>query len=246
MATTSPDGIYYNTSANAPITEESRSLTLANSVQSAITNHTHGASAITSGSLAVARGGTGVANGTGLVPIIPTSTSIYNGAGSASVSATGLVTFTNANSFAVNGAFTTAYDYYIVRLFTYNGPGNYLYAKFTSGGTYTTVAAYYTTALYKQGTGTGNWADVQAQGYISVGYIPGSETAGTEITVINPLNTLAGAPIMNYDSFYMGGAGTWVKGTGKWNGGGTFDGINFLSSAGNVFTGTVQIWGYRR
>lgn len=55
MATTSPNGIYYHTSANAPITEESRSLTLANSVQSAITNHTHGASAITSGTLSTDR-----------------------------------------------------------------------------------------------------------------------------------------------------------------------------------------------
>lgn len=54
MATTSPNGIYYHTSANAPITEESRSLTLANSVQSAITNHTHSASAITSGQLSAA------------------------------------------------------------------------------------------------------------------------------------------------------------------------------------------------
>lgn len=51
MPTTSPDGIYYHTSANAPITEESRSLTLANSVQNAITNHTHNASAITQGTL---------------------------------------------------------------------------------------------------------------------------------------------------------------------------------------------------
>lgn len=57
MATTSPNGIYYHTSADAPVTEESRSLTLANSVQSAVTNHTHNASAITAGSLALARGG---------------------------------------------------------------------------------------------------------------------------------------------------------------------------------------------
>ena len=55
MATTNPDGIYYHTSASAPITEESRSLTLANSVQSAITNHTHPASSITSGTLSHTR-----------------------------------------------------------------------------------------------------------------------------------------------------------------------------------------------
>lgn len=59
MATTSPNGIYYHTSANAPVTEESRSLTLANSVQTAITNHTHAASAITSGQLDAARMPTG-------------------------------------------------------------------------------------------------------------------------------------------------------------------------------------------
>ena len=201
---------------------------------------------ITSGALDVARGGTGVTNGTGSVAMIPTSTSIFNGTGTATIAANGKVTFTNANSFSLNGVFTSAYDYYTVYLYTYNGPGNYLYAKFASGGTYTTAAAYYTTALYKQGAGTGNWADVSGQGFISVGYLPGSETAGTEIMVINPLNTLAGAPIMDYNSFYMGGAGTWVKGVGKWNGGGTFDGINFLSSAGNLFSGTVQVWGHRR
>ena len=51
---------------------------------------------------------------------------------------------------------------------------------------------------------------------------------------------------MNWSSFYHGGAGTWVKGTAKWNGSAAFDGINFLSSGGNLFSGTVQAWGFRK
>ena len=55
MATTSPNNIYYHTTADAPITEEDRSLALATSVQTAITGHTHSASAVTSGQFDPAR-----------------------------------------------------------------------------------------------------------------------------------------------------------------------------------------------
>lgn len=224
MATTSPNGIYYHTSANAPITEEARSLAVANSVQIAL-NKT-----------------------TGLIPIIPTSVTVYNGpTGTASVGTTGIVTFTGVNSFALNGVFLSSYDYVNIKFNTWNGPGNYLWAKFTTAGTYTTTAAYYTTAAYKQGASMGNWADGAGQSYVSLGYIPSSEMAGTDLTVWNPMYSLNyGYPVMNWTSFYHGGNGTWVQGTAKWNGGANFDGINFLSSAGNIFSGTVQAWGFRK
>jgi hypothetical protein len=73
-----------------------------------VVGHVHSATDITSGALDVARGGTGLTTGSGLVPIVPTSAT--NG----SVGATGTVTFSSQTSVSLNGAFTTAYTRYRV------------------------------------------------------------------------------------------------------------------------------------
>lgn len=157
------------------------------------------------------------------------------------------MTFTNVNSFCINGIYSTAYDYVVVKFVQWNGPGNYLYARLSSGGSYTTVAAYYGTASYKQGGGTYSWDDYTARAYVSLGYLPVSENSGSEITVYNAMNSAgAGNPIIMFDSYYMGGAGTLVKGVAKWNGTPVFDGLLLYSSAGNVFSGTLQVYGFRK
>lgn len=108
---------------------------------------------ITSGSLAIARGGTGVATGAGLVPVIPTSVSV--GSGTASVAADGTITFSNASNFSVDGVFTTTYRNYRILMtrITANSAAQIL-ARFRSGGSTLTTTTYFTAAAYQLANAT--------------------------------------------------------------------------------------------
>jgi hypothetical protein len=74
--------------------------------------------------VAEAYGGTGSALGAGLMPVVPTS--VVVAAGSASVSAKGFMTFTNATNVNVNGVFTSAFKNYkiLFELESANPPGS--------------------------------------------------------------------------------------------------------------------------
>lgn len=93
MANLSPTGIYYHTAANAPVTEEARSLALATSIDKAV----------------------------GLVPIIPTSVSVTSG--TATVDANGKITLNNAVMPGINGCFTSAFLNYKVIMSIYLASG---------------------------------------------------------------------------------------------------------------------------
>lgn len=240
MATTSPDGIYYHTSANAPITEESRSLTLANSIQSAVTNHTHNASAITSGSLAVARGGTGSATGAGLVPIVPTA--VYVASGSGSVASDGIVSFSGTNYVTFAGAFSTR-TRYLVQISGYSGPSTYLGMRGATSGSGNSAAAYYEGGLYRQGGSVGIWTNQSGANLMQVGYVPANEWWQSTVEILNPNNGNA-ATFINR-AFYMGGSGTTVISDGKFNGTSNFDGLQFWCTGGGTFAGTIRILEYR-
>ena len=93
---------------------------------------------ITSGSLPIAQGGTGVATGAGLVPVIPTSVAV--GSGTGSVNAAGLITFTGASSISFNGVFTSAYRNYKVLVHAQSNTGyNDTTFRFRIAGTDRTV-----------------------------------------------------------------------------------------------------------
>lgn len=189
----------------------------------------------------IANGGTGGTTGAGLVPVIPTN--VYVSSGSASIASTGIITFTNVTAVSFAGAFGTL-ERYRVDISGYSGPGNYLNLRGATSGTGNSAAAYYEGGLYRQGGAVGIWTNQSGATTMQVGYIPGSEWWNSTVEVMNPNNN--NAPCFINRAFYMGGAGTTVISDGKFNGTGVFDGLQFFSSSGGTFSGTIRIFAFRK
>lgn len=133
---------------------------------------------ITSGLLDIARGGTGVLTGAGLIPIIPTSVSVNSG--SASVASDGTINFSGGvTNLRVNGCFSSAYRYYRVMFeveatssgmdlmfqlinlgsgYTYGRIGTYSGPTFTQ--TFVGGSSAAMMSRSNQGNGSGGWLDV--------------------------------------------------------------------------------------
>jgi hypothetical protein len=130
MATTSPNGIYYHTTADAPVTEEARSLALANSVQTAVTRTS------------------------GLVPVIPTSVSPASGTVSLNTT-TGRMTCSSATNILVNGVFTSTYRNYLIIINSASSGANKHQVRFSTNGSIDSSTNYTYTDFYVQAGGTG-------------------------------------------------------------------------------------------
>ena len=201
------------------------------------TAHVHAAADITSGNLAIARGGTGVTTGTGLVPVVPSSVTV--GSGSASVGTNGLVTFTSASSVLLNGVFSATYKNYVIYWSAptgnTNGPSaNVVYVRFATGGTVNSSSSYTYTGAYSQttsfattGRGTGTNTNVAVLDYAQ----------DSCITLYAPFETRGTSAI-----FQNGYAATYIFGQLGFNASTSFDGIQFFN---NTYTGTVQVYGLR-
>jgi hypothetical protein len=261
MPTTSPDNISYPNNTSPKKTIEGHLLDTATSVQTAITDirgdvdtllagkanssHVHSAADITSGSLAVARGGSGVDVGTGLVPIVPSSVSV--GSGSATVSATGTVTFTGATSISLNTVFSSAYRHYriIIDTPTTSGTGN-LTVRFRSGTTDDAVNTYFQYWTMKRLTGAvqdnsgGPSTSYSLYGFLVSG---GSSTNSWSGDVIFPNVATTQTWITGQGFGYDATSTYMVNSSILYNSAKAFDGITFFSAA--QLTGTVKVLGYR-
>ena len=195
---------------------------------------------ITSGILSTARGGTGSANGAGLIPMVPTA--VYVASGSASISAGGIVTFSGTNYITFAGAFGSN-SRYLVQIAGYSGPGSYLGMRGATNGSGNSAAAYYDGGMYRQAGATGIWTNQSGTTQMQVGYVPANEWWQATVEVLNPNNSNA-ATFMNR-AFYMGGSGTTVISDGKFNGTSNFDGLQFWCTGGGTFAGTIRILEYR-
>ena len=200
--------------------------------------HVHSGADITSGTVAIARGGTGATTGSGLVPIIPSSVTV--GSGSASVGANGLVTFTGASSIRLDGVFSATYKNYRIYFSappsaTNTATANRVFVRFATSGTVNTTSNYTYTQSYTQitsltnsgiGTGTGtNVAVLEfAQDSEIMLFAPFENNRGTNATFINS----------------YGHTNLW--GQFGFNTSTRFDGIQFFN---NTYTGTVQVYGLR-
>lgn len=211
-------------------------------LDAAQTAHVHSASDITSGSLAIARGGTGGTTGSGMIAMIPSA--VYVSSGSGSVAADGTVSFSGCNAMAFAGAFSSAYDRYLVQVSGYSGPGSYIAVRGAVNGGGANAAAYYEGGFYRQGGTVGIWTNASGVDKINVGYAPSNEWWGVNIEVVNP-NT-GNAPTFQTRAFYHGGSGTSVLCDAKYNGGAYWDGLQIHCSSGGTFSGTVRIFAYRK
>lgn len=199
---------------------------------------------ITSGSLAVARGGTGLSTGSGLATIIPTSASMSSGTVTRDTT-TGRVTFSGTGGIILNGVFSDTYTNYIVKIEMTgtSQPNDYVYWRFTQNGTATSVAAYYGGAAYNQGTTLSTFQSNQGTAYVSMGYAAASGGNTYSINVFAPYNSGGtNRPTVTFHSCYEN---TSVWGSSKWNGAATFDGFWFYPAGAGTITGNVTVYGQR-
>lgn len=199
---------------------------------------------ITSGSLAVARGGTGVSTGAGLVPVIPTSVSV--GSGTASVAADGTITFSNASNFSVDGAFTTTYrNYRVVMTRMVANSASYLLGRFRAGGSTLTATSYYTPAAYQLASGSGG---------VYSGFNGISWTEFAPITVENGWTSIswdvfqpAISDAHTTSLFSSTGYGSAIQnrnGAIMYNSQSAVDGFHLYSNLATNISGIIKIYGY--
>ena len=199
---------------------------------------------VTSGSLAVARGGTGVSTGAGLVPVIPTSVSV--GSGTASVAADGTITFFNASNFSVDGAFTTTYrNYRVVMTRMIANSASYLLGRFRAGGSTLTATSYYTPAAYQLASGSGG---------VYSGFNGISWTEFAPITVENGWTSIswdvfqpAISDAHTTSLFSSTGYGSAIQnrnGAIMYNSQSAVDGFHLYSNLATNISGIIKIYGY--
>lgn len=193
---------------------------------------------ITSGSLAIARGGTGFTVGAGLIPVTPTSV----GGATASISSTGRVSVTSGTGFFLNGIFTSAFRNYKIIIDHRNMGGAYEYARFCySDNNHTTVGAYYGGGFYRQGGSTGIWQNTgDGYSYASIGYT--ADGGYTMIDVFAPQWNGSYGKMLTFNS-YGAGNHTQVWSDFMWNGWDAFTGI-YIYNGGANYSAEVEVYGY--
>jgi len=175
----------------------------------------------------------------GLVPIVPTSIAVS--AGTASVAANGLVTFTNASSISLNGIFTSTYSRYKINFVartTTSTSGVDFYGKFRLAGT-DISAGYYGSAIYNAyNAGVTNSAQFSNTAYGYIGYIGSLEGS---------LSTIEVAPSSTYSGWSMhcrntAAASQHIGGFNATTSSGV-DGFT-IYPASLLMNGSVKIYGY--
>lgn len=210
-------------------------------IGAAPTSHNHDASNITSGSLAIARGGTGATTGAALVPIIPT------GGSYTSVSANGLITF--SGGVRADGIFSATYDSYMIILnITSASAADYLFFRYCTGGTANNASSYYNSSMFHQVTTIASWSNGSSVNSYSgrVGYYLSDNATNAIFEIHGPFGTSTKTNTM-YRSKYYANNPTFVTGAVGFNATTSFDGILFNGEAGTgTPNGTMQVFGYRK
>jgi hypothetical protein len=192
---------------------------------------------ISSGILPIARGGTGVATGTGLIPIIPASVTV--GAGTASVDATGKITFTNARIISPNACFSATYNNYLVVFNVTSASADVgLIVQMRNGTTVDTTTNY--RAAYREqldGAATTNSGGGGVNN-IRVGRIATAGGMG-QINFYYPHNSSNGTRVIgeSFDSAYFGQGAGWNQTATS------HDSFCFHNNASITITGTMRIYG---
>lgn len=132
------------------------------------------------------------ANKSGLVPVVPTSAGVN--AGSASVNAVGVVSFSgNPTTITVNGVFSAAYTRYLIQFYTdgVSPADTGVLFNFTVAGIAQTQSAYNFTIHEYTTSGVHQMASGTSQAYANTLRAGTSYGCNGEIQVFNPYNTIA-------------------------------------------------------
>lgn len=206
-----------------------------------ISGNISGNAASVTGTVGVANGGTGATTGAALVPIIPT------GGSYSSVSANGLITF--SNGVQVNGIFSANYENYRIILNVSSASGNdYLYFRYCAGGSANFENVYYNSSIYHQVTTVSSWSNGSTvRNYAGrVGYYLSDNATYAIFDIHGPFGT-ATKTNATFSSKYYASNPTYVAGAIGFNSTTSIDGIVFGGEAGTgAPSGTMQVFGYRK
>lgn len=178
----------------------------------------------------------------GLIPLSPTSVTVSSG--SATVNSNGTVSFTNAGTMQLNGIFTTAYNYYHVKVQTIGKSSNSS-MRFCTAGTANSSAGYnWTMFVIRSGVTSTVYGGGGATSVYDFTY--GADTNNNVISMdfFNPMTTTERTMIQ----YQQTGPGLESRfgaaefGTAST----TFDGFQIypLNGAG-TYTGKISVYGYR-
>lgn len=230
-------------------------LALATAVDSRFTSHTHSGSQITSGSVAVANGGTGASTAVnarknlsvGLVPIVPTSVGIQAG-GATYSSGNGKVDFYNTNYVQLRGVFSGNFRTYRVLLDLWNTSGNTDLRINPMISTTVDSPTIFSTGFRYSSNAT---SSVQNAGSFTYHYL-GSSTgdfggnAYSEFEINQPHNTLWTSISSRTNSqLASNGNVTAFLIDSRVNNSTSYDGIQLIASSGTVkLQGQIIVYGY--
>ena len=187
---------------------------------------------ITSGTLAIARGGTGVSTGSGLIPVIPSSISVDSGTATLNTT-TGRITCSSATNILLNGVFTSSYRNYLIIINANSSGPNKHQIRFSVGGVIDSTGNYTYTDFYVQAGGTGSSGSGTSQTIATMLY-----AEYIQYWIYNP--AIADfATKVSADGVY---SHTKFIAEGGYNANKAFDGIWL---ANNAITGQVMVYGLR-
>ena len=189
-------------------------------------------------------GGTGATTGSGLVPIIPSS--VVVNAGSASVSANGVITFANATTISVNNCFTSAFSDYRI-LFDNDSATNYSDGslQLRSGGTNLTTTTYFRNGVLSDTAAVAGFSSNNVNGFLNTlaTHPSGVSHAHAIIEIRRPFEAKP-TTMMASHQVWTGSIQRFLTMGGFNTNATAYDGFSVTIGAG-TFGGTFQIYGYR-
>lgn len=183
--------------------------------------------------------GVSALNAVGLKAVVPTS--VVVNAGSATVNANGLVTFSGVTTLDLRGCYSSTYRNYlaIIKL-DRSVVGGYTNMKNISGSTVSSVS-YKTRGIYQTGTSTtGVWVDDSGTNGVYLG--PGAGDFHSIVDITTPFTT-------NRTNFTFSTAGYLANelslfGSGWHDSLASYDGLQLFAFSSGTISGTIQLFGY--
>jgi hypothetical protein len=177
----------------------------------------------------------------GLVPIVPASISTVSGSASIN-STTGLITFTGVGTLNINGAFSSAYNYYkIVHISSGSSVNAQVGLNLRASGVNYTTANQRSHALYYGASGgAANSGGSESATYLVIGWVQGAANTLNAINMdfYNPFNATQTTYTSNFTSYVSGTVGGGVPTTTQ------YDGFSVTVGSPTTYSGTVKIYGY--
>lgn len=178
----------------------------------------------------------------GMVLIVPTSITSTGTGNSSSIGVNGSVTFSTCATLSLNGVFTSAYDNYMISMRSkLSATTSFICGRLRASGTDATATTDYNTqSIFADGTAYGGSRQTN-EGYWRLAYSDTTYNEGYQTVLFGPklsqptvhrtfgVVSIGGASIYDH-------AGTHELST-------SYDGITFLSSNTNTFSGLVAVYG---